>query len=127
MIYINRIFRFPMISELRIYIGSFSINFLQDLSLNTDHQLILILLIYMVINAQFYFQVVSKQRMSELVREIDPTEQLDEDVEELLMTIADDFIESTVNAACKLAKHRGSRTLDVKDVQMYLGKYYIPI
>ena len=116
-----------MISELRIYIGSFSINFLQDLSLNTDHQLILILLIYMVINAQFYFQVVSKQRMSELVREIDPTEQLDEDVEELLMTIADDFIESTVNAACKLAKHRGSRTLDVKDVQMYLGKYYIPI
>ncbi|KAB7504984.1 Transcription initiation factor TFIID subunit 12 [Armadillidium nasatum] len=66
--------------------------------------------------------VISKQRMAELVREVDPNEQLDEDVEELLMSIADDFIESTVNAACRLAKHRGSRTLEVKDIQMYLEK-----
>lgn len=66
--------------------------------------------------------VVNKQRISELVREVDPNEQLDEDVEEMLLAIADDFIESTVNAACRLAKHRGARSLDVKDVQTYLER-----
>ena len=69
------------------------------------------------------FQVISKQRMTELVREIDPNEQLDEEVEEMLFSIADDFIESTVNAACRLAKHRNARSLDVRDVQTYLGKF----
>lgn len=66
--------------------------------------------------------VLNKQRISELVREVDPNEQLDEDVEEMLLAIADDFIESTVNAACRLAKHRGARSLDVKDVQTYLER-----
>ena len=61
--------------------------------------------------------------MSELVREIDPHEQLDEEVEEMLLSIADDFIESAVNAACRLARHRSARTLDVRDVQTYLGNY----
>ncbi|XP_050714860.1 transcription initiation factor TFIID subunit 12-like isoform X2 [Eriocheir sinensis] len=66
--------------------------------------------------------VLNKQRITELVREVDPTEQLEEEVEEMLLSIADDFIESTVNAACRLAKHRGARSLDVKDVQMYLER-----
>lgn len=67
--------------------------------------------------------MLNKQRITELVREVDPTEQLEEEVEEMLLSIADDFIESTVNAACRLAKHRGARSLDVKDVQMYLGEF----
>ncbi|XP_045592230.1 transcription initiation factor TFIID subunit 12 isoform X1 [Procambarus clarkii] len=66
--------------------------------------------------------VLNKQRITELVREVDPNEQLEEEVEEMLLSIADDFIESTVNAACRLAKHRGARALDVKDVQMYLER-----
>lgn len=55
------------------------------------------------------------------MREVDPTEQLDEEVEEILLQLADDFVESTVNAACHLAKHRKSNTVDVKDVQLHLG------
>ena len=39
------------------------------------------------------FQVLDKKRLQELVKEVDPNEQLDEDVEELLLHIADDFIE----------------------------------
>ncbi|XP_066967890.1 transcription initiation factor TFIID subunit 12 isoform X2 [Macrobrachium rosenbergii] len=66
--------------------------------------------------------VLSKQRITELVREVDPNEQLEEEVEDMLLSIADDFIESTVNAACRLAQHRGARSLDVKDVQMYLER-----
>ena len=67
-------------------------------------------------------QVLDKKRLQELVREVDPNEQLDEDVEDLLLHIADDFIEQTVTAACALAKHRKANSVDVKDVQMVLER-----
>lgn len=61
-------------------------------------------------------------RLGELVKEVDPSEQLDEDVEEVLLQIADDFIEQTVTQACALAKHRKANTIDVRDVQMVLER-----
>lgn len=66
-------------------------------------------------------QIVTRPRLQELVREVDPTEQLDEEVEELLLQLADDFIDTTMNAACLLAKHRHVPTVEVKDVQLHLG------
>nr|CAG4638837.1 EOG090X0HZC [Cyclestheria hislopi] len=69
-------------------------------------------------------QVLSRARLQDLVREVDPNEQLDEEVEELLLQIADDFIESTVNASCLLAKHRQASALDVTDVQMHLERQW---
>ncbi|XP_059612080.1 transcription initiation factor TFIID subunit 12 isoform X2 [Phlebotomus argentipes] len=68
------------------------------------------------------FQILTKPRLQELVREIDPTEQLDEEVEELLLQIADDFVENTVTAACLLAKHRKVSKVEVKDVQLHLER-----
>lgn len=67
-------------------------------------------------------QVLNRQRLQDLVREVDPNEQLDDDVEELLLQIADDFIENVVTTSCLLAKHRKSNTLEVKDVQLSLEK-----
>lgn len=66
--------------------------------------------------------LLTKPRLQELVREIDPTEQLDEDVEELLLQIADDFVENAVNSACLFAKHRKVSKVEVKDVQLYLER-----
>uniref|UniRef100_T1IY49 Transcription initiation factor TFIID subunit 12 n=1 Tax=Strigamia maritima TaxID=126957 RepID=T1IY49_STRMM len=67
-------------------------------------------------------QVLNKQRLQDLVREIDVNEQLDDDVEEMLLQIADDFIENVVTNSCLLAKHRKANTLEVKDVQLNLEK-----
>ncbi|KAK7107348.1 transcription initiation factor TFIID subunit 12-like isoform X2 [Littorina saxatilis] len=68
--------------------------------------------------------VIDRRRLQELVKEVDPLEQMDDDVEETLLTIADNFIESVVSSACMMAKHRKSNTLEVKDVQLCLERNY---
>ncbi|XP_041351396.1 transcription initiation factor TFIID subunit 12-like [Gigantopelta aegis] len=67
-------------------------------------------------------RVLDKRRLQELVKEVDPLEQLDDDVEEVMLQIADDFIDNVVTAACQIAKHRKSNTLEVKDVQLHLER-----
>lgn len=65
-----------------------------------------------------------KQRLQDLVNEVDPDEQLDEDVEEVLLDLADGFIENVVSSACAIAKHRNSTSLEVEDVKLYLERKY---
>lgn len=69
-------------------------------------------------------QILDKKVLQELVKEVDPTEQLDEDVEDLLLQVADDFIENVINSSCQLAKHRKSSMLEVKDVQFNLERNF---
>lgn len=68
--------------------------------------------------------VLNKQRLQELVNEIDPCEQLDEEAEEMILQMADDFIETLVTSSCQIAKHRGSKSLEVRDVQLVLEKNF---
>jgi transcription initiation factor TFIID subunit 12 len=70
----------------------------------------------------FWKLITCNLNFQELVREVDPNEQLDEEVEDLLLHIADDFIEQTVMASCALAKHRKANSVDVKDVQLVLER-----
>ncbi|XKL63827.1 hypothetical protein PGB90_006191 [Kerria lacca] len=69
-------------------------------------------------------QILTKTRLQDLVKEVDPCEQLDEEVEDLLLQLVDDFVNSTVNTACTFAKHRNASTVEIKDVQLYLEKMY---
>lgn len=69
-----------------------------------------------------FFKLLTKTRLRELVNEVDPNEQLDEDVEDLMLQLSDNFINEIVKEACLLAKHRKSNILETRDVQLYLGK-----
>ncbi|KAL6507722.1 hypothetical protein OROGR_023917 [Orobanche gracilis] len=52
--------------------------------------------------------------------EIDPSEKLDPEVEDILVNIAEDFVESITTFGCSLARHRKSTTLEAKDIILHL-------
>jgi transcription initiation factor TFIID subunit 12 len=66
--------------------------------------------------------ILPRHKLHELVRQVDPNQTLDVDVEELLLEMTNDFIERVVTFSCQLAKHRGSDTLEAKDVQLHLER-----
>ncbi|KAJ3414504.1 Transcription initiation factor TFIID subunit 12 [Chytridiales sp. JEL 0842] len=68
--------------------------------------------------------MLAPERLRNLLAQIDPIEKLDGDVEEMLMEVAQDFIKDVTTMSCKLAKHRGSDTLEVPDAQLPLDMHW---
>ena len=80
-----------------------------------------------------------RRSIQDLVFSIDPNVKIEPEVEDvslvsllhrlpltymyhqLLLDIADEFIDSVTNFGCRLAKHRGGDTLEVRDLQLHLG------
>uniref|UniRef100_A0A2P2MXT9 Uncharacterized protein MANES_09G056700 n=1 Tax=Rhizophora mucronata TaxID=61149 RepID=A0A2P2MXT9_RHIMU len=67
-------------------------------------------------------RIVGKRSVQELVTQIDPSERLDPEVEEILVDIAEEFVESITAFGCSLAKHRKSDTLEAKDILLHLER-----
>lgn len=72
-------------------------------------------------------RVMSKRKLRELVKAVgvdegDGETVIDGDVEELLLDLADDFVTNVTSFACRLAKHRRSDNLNVKDIQLHLER-----
>ena len=67
-------------------------------------------------------KIVNINKIQEIVNQIDPRHTLDPEVEEILLEIADEFMDSVTGFACALAKHRQSDQLEVKDLQLHLQK-----
>ncbi|KAG8705525.1 Transcription initiation factor TFIID subunit 12 [Ceratobasidium sp. 394] len=67
---------------------------------------------------------VPRRVLRELVYGFEPDVKVDEDAEQFLLQAADDFIDSVTQFACRVAKHRGSDTLEVKDLQLHLERNY---
>eukprot|EP00039_Didymoeca_costata_P030671 m.30827 g.30827 ORF g.30827 m.30827 type:complete len:176 (+) comp8245_c0_seq1:119-646(+) len=67
-------------------------------------------------------KVLPQGKIQELVKQIDPNQTLETEVEDLLQEMANDFIERVVTFSCQLAKHRGSDKLEAKDVQLHLER-----
>ena len=71
--------------------------------------------------------VLSKRKLDELVRQVTgggEGDGLTPEVEESVLTLADDFIDNVVTNACRMAKLRGSAMLDIRDIQMVLERNY---
>ncbi|OTA92422.1 hypothetical protein M434DRAFT_74617 [Hypoxylon sp. CO27-5] len=75
--------------------------------------------------------VLSKKKLDEFVRQVcgggspgADGNYLTPDVEESVLSVADNFVDSVLHSACRLAKERGSKVLEIRDIQLVLERVY---
>lgn len=72
--------------------------------------------------AQNVPHVLDADRLRELLTSISPYHTLDKSVQDALVDIADEFVDSVTAFSCQLARHRGSHALETKDLALHLEK-----
>ncbi|PQE19328.1 transcription initiation factor tfiid subunit 12 protein [Rutstroemia sp. NJR-2017a BVV2] len=75
-------------------------------------------------------RVLSRKKLDELVKQVTGGGEsisgggLTAEVEESVLTVADNFVDQVLQAACKNAKERGSNILEIRDIQLTLERGY---
>ncbi|KAK1753074.1 hypothetical protein QBC47DRAFT_304634 [Echria macrotheca] len=76
-------------------------------------------------------RVLNKKKLDELVRQVcggtaegQEGNMLTPEVEEAVLTLADNFVDDVLHAACRIAKERGSKVLEIRDIQLVLERTY---
>jgi transcription initiation factor TFIID subunit TAF12 len=64
------------------------------------------------------------ERVQDILNGIDPTYVMETEAEEQVLQLADDFLDKVIRQSLRLAQHRGSKALDVQDVQLVLAKHW---
>lgn len=75
--------------------------------------------------------VLSKKKLDELVRQVcggsaegQDGNLLTPEVEENVLNLADSFVDNVLHAACRNSKERGSKVLEIRDIQLILERTY---
>ncbi|KAL7958660.1 transcription initiation factor TFIID subunit A domain-containing protein [Trichoderma compactum] len=75
--------------------------------------------------------VLSKKKLDELVRQVcggsaegQDGNLLTPEVEESVLNLADSFVDNVLHAACRNSKERGSKVLEIRDIQLVLERTY---
>jgi transcription initiation factor TFIID subunit 12 len=63
-------------------------------------------------------------RIQDILNGIDPNYVMETEAEEQVLQLADDFLDKVIRQSFRLAQHRGSKALDVQDVQLVLAKHW---
>ncbi|CAN8105114.1 unnamed protein product [Discula destructiva] len=76
-------------------------------------------------------RVLNRKKLDDLVRQVcggqaegQEGNTLTPDVEEAVLTMADSFVDSLLHSACAIAKARGSKVLEIRDIQLVLERTY---
>lgn len=67
----------------------------------------------------------NKRKINELIKDLSPPDMdgaTDPDVDELISDLIDEFVDNVSKFACKLAKHRKSDHVEIKDLQLHLER-----
>ena len=69
------------------------------------------------VNKDFYFSSILKQNsLTEICNELTSTECLDINVEKFLTEMADNFLDTVIDNACLIAKHKNSDSISIEDL-----------
>lgn len=76
-------------------------------------------------------RILNKKKLDELVRQVcggtaegQEGNMLTPEVEESVLTMADSFVDNVLHQACRNAKERGSKVLEIRDIQLVLERTY---
>ncbi|CDW52667.1 DUF791 and TFIID 20kDa domain containing protein [Trichuris trichiura] len=68
--------------------------------------------------------ILLSERLDQLLRQIDEHASLDEEVKQVLLNYAEEYAETLLTKACLVSRHRKSKVLETKDLQIVLERCY---